>query len=365
VTVDLTAGTATGEGTDVILEAEGVSGSGFDDVLVGSDADEFLYGGPGSDSLEGRGGHDRIYFGTGAERVLAGAGNDTLYDIDNVCSDAAGCGSEQDDSYDGGDGIDEVWYEAPVGVTVDLAAGTSTGAGFDTIANVEDVRGTRHDDRLLGDEGPNRLNAGVGDDYLDGRGGNDELMESPGVATNSSDEFHGGDGDDVLWVFNGTNTLHGGPGADELLAGAGRDTLYGDEGDDLLTSYDGDHAIDGGEGSDTADYGRLGAANVDLRAGSGRKPNGADLTAFGSDTLVSIENVSGSEGHDVLVGDDNSNELYGVTGSDDISGEGGDDLLDGGQGGLPGSSQPDRDVLDGGVGTDTCLNGEEVAACEA
>ena len=62
------------------------------------------------------------------------------------------------------------------------------------------------------------------------------------------------------------------------------------------------------------------------------------------DTLISIENVTGSGFDDSLTGDGGDNVLTGLAGSDTLVGGNGADLLDGGAG---------NDVMNGGNGTDT------------
>lgn len=62
------------------------------------------------------------------------------------------------------------------------------------------------------------------------------------------------------------------------------------------------------------------------------------------DSLVSIENLTGSALNDRLVGDDSANVLSGLAGNDELTGAGGNDWLDGGAG---------IDRLSGGIGDDT------------
>jgi Ca2+-binding RTX toxin-like protein len=68
VEVDLVAGTATGgDGSDTLINLEGVNGSAFDDVLLGDGGDNTLQGGAGNDTLTGGGGMDRLSGGLGAD----------------------------------------------------------------------------------------------------------------------------------------------------------------------------------------------------------------------------------------------------------------------------------------------------------
>ncbi len=74
VTVDLTAGTAEGQSSDVLRLVEDVDGSPEGDVLRGSSAVNVLRGGAGDDVLSGRGGDDRLAGQDGADAMDGGGG---------------------------------------------------------------------------------------------------------------------------------------------------------------------------------------------------------------------------------------------------------------------------------------------------
>ena len=57
-----------------------------------------------------------------------------------------------------------------------------------------------------------------------------------------------------------------------------------------------------------------------------------DTGGAGSDTLTSIENLTGSAFDDTLTGDGNANILSGLAGDDTLNGGAGNDTLDGGDG---------------------------------
>jgi Ca2+-binding RTX toxin-like protein len=101
-------------------------------------------------------------------------------------------GSTGDDALDGGAGLDRLDYTTTAGaVTLDLAAGTATGDGSDTIERVEIVWGTSGDDVLRGSSMPDVIDGRAGDDVLAGRGGDDTLNGSLGT-----DDIDGGPGTD-------------------------------------------------------------------------------------------------------------------------------------------------------------------------
>jgi len=143
----------------------------------------------------------------------------------------------------------------------------------------------------------------TGADTIDGRGG--------------ADLIDAGIGDDSVIGGTGADTLMGGEGADSLFGGSGEDILYGGAGNDLLN---------GGSQSDTANYGlAAGAVTVDLTMNGAQNTGGS-----GVDTLINIENVTGSAFADFIRGTIGANLLLGGAGADTLIGRGGDDTLNGG-----------------------------------
>ena len=63
---------------DTLLGIEGLSGSGFQDYLIGSTTEDDLFGEGGDDWLYGQGGTDFLFGGTGSDQILGGAGADML-----------------------------------------------------------------------------------------------------------------------------------------------------------------------------------------------------------------------------------------------------------------------------------------------
>ncbi|UVM68299.1 retention module-containing protein [Pseudomonas sp. B21-009] len=152
----------------------------------------------------------------------------------------------------------------------------------------------------------------------------------------------GTSGDDTLLAGAGNDTLNAGAGNDVLIGGDGNDFLYGGDGNDLLIGGAGNDLLDGGAGIDTASYASAGSAvTVNLSTVGAQNTGGA-----GTDTLVAIENLIGSDYNDNLTGNDNANVLNGGLGNDTLIGGGGDDVLIGG---------PGNNTLTGGTGSDTFL----------
>lgn len=264
---------------DIYIGIENLEGGEFADRLAGDGLGNVLTGGAGDDVLVGRAGDDVLRGGDGDDVLRGGPGADLL---------------------DGGAGSDTASYgDAPGPVVADLAdpAGNEGHAAQDSYAGVENLAGSRFDDRLYGDAGGNRLSGGAGDDILAGRAGGDELFA--------------GDGDD---------TLYGGDGDDRLLGEAGADVMYGGGGSDVLNGGDGNDRLVGQAGND-----RLAGGNgADRLVGQG----GADALFGGDGNDV----LGGGGGDDRLFGGAGSDSLSGGKGSDRLAGEAGDDLLGGGAG---------------------------------
>lgn len=126
----------------------------------------------------------------------------------------------------------------------------------------------------------------------------------------------------------GGHTLNGNGGNDVLLGNDGDDTLNGGAGNDLLVGGSGNDYLDGGSGTDTAGYQDATAGvNVNLGITGQQNTGGAGL-----DTLVNMENLTGSNFNDTLTGNSGANVLSGLAGNDTLIGAGGNDTLTGGDG---------------------------------
>ncbi|KAA0948309.1 retention module-containing protein [Pseudomonas sp. ANT_H4] len=172
----------------------------------------------------------------------------------------------------------------------------------------------------------------------DSHGGSDSGAVS--ISYQSGNTLNGTAGDDILMAGPGNNILNGGDGNDVLTAGTGNNQLHGGNGTDLLFSGVGNDLLDGGAGIDTASYAHAtGGVTVDLGLLVAQNTFGA-----GTDTLMAVENLIGSNFNDTLIGNGSNNLLSGGLGNDTLSGGGGDDILIGG---------PGNNTLTGGTGADT------------
>jgi Ca2+-binding RTX toxin-like protein len=159
---------------------------------------------------------------------------------------------------------------------------------------------------------------------------------------------------------NNPNTFTGTADLDNMFGQGNNDILRGKVGDDRLNGGLGHDLLDGGTGNDTADYssGKFAGFNFHgASAGVGVKVNlglvgQQNTVGAGSDTLISIENVIGTNFADTLTGNGGNNVLLGLGGVDKLFGGGGTDILNGGS---------SNDTLNGGAGSDTAFYADETA----
>ena len=367
-------------GPNCFGQAATIVGTEGRDRLTGTPRADVIVGRGGGDRISGRGGNDRICGGNGFDRLDGGAGWDRVKgnagpdDISGGLGKdliASGKGSfhdivpgRGDDRVVGGPGFADLvdLGDSTRAVDVDLTAGTARGQGTDRLRRIEDVSGTRFDDTLRGNAGPN---------FLSGRGGDDEisgLQDPPGLGW--VDWLSGGSGDDTMDGGDGSDVVTFAPAnravtvdlEAQTASGEGNDTftsiedaegsrfndnLIGDNNDNIFSGRQGDDVIDGAGGFDTIAFlfARRGIA-VDLAAETAR--------GVGADTLTNIEDIWGSGFRDTLRGDARPNFIRGGPGNDVIAGRRGNDRLLGG---------PQRDRVRGGAGTDVCA-GERERGCE-
>ncbi len=192
-------------------------------------------------------------------------------------------------------------------------------------ANV--LTGSEMEDFLYGNAGNDTLHALGGSDLLDGGAGNDKMYGGAGddtyVVQAAADKVYenADEGTDTILAsvtytlpdnvenlpLTGTGNINGtGNALDNVITGnAKNNVLAGLAGADIL---------DGGAGVDTATY-AASNAGVDVSLTTGHASGGH---AEG-DTLVAIENLTGSSHADTLEGDAGANTLNGGAGIDTVT----------------------------------------------
>ncbi len=304
-----------GDGNDLIV------GNDHDAFLAGANGNDLILGGDGDELIYGYDGDDEMLGGNGADTFVGGHGTDVLsyadHDTDvNVSLDATandGSTGEGDDvgdgnhgggdynateiylggygddtmsamgsyygvwlvpsslTFDGGPGDDSIsggqWVTYIYGSDgadsislgyLDYAILLSGGAGNDTISGGDDspnsIQGGSGDDLLYGGAGNDTIWGEAGADIVTGNAGNDSVLGGDGA-----DTLYGNDGNDTLAGGAGNDSIRGGLNNDSIIGGSGVDKMWGEAGNDNINSYTDDFGtvddtIDGGTGTNTGYY---------------------------------------------------------------------------------------------------------------
>jgi Ca2+-binding RTX toxin-like protein len=253
-------------------ESEWVSGTRYDDHLVGAgggdtlqgrDGDDVLEAASGSDTLWGDGGDDVLAGGANDDTLQGGSGNDVLTGGQGNDTLAGGFGN---DRYlqNAGDGVDIVDDNAGENL-IEFGAGvTVQGVGAELVNGTDGnlylaVRYTAADALLV----KQNFGASAGDGTLTfsfSDGTRLSTAEFSGLKFNAPLNLQGTDqairltgsgSDDTLIGSIRDDRLEGGEGNDRLAGDSGNDTLFGGAGDDLLVGNAGNDVLDGGSGADS------------------------------------------------------------------------------------------------------------------
>ena len=389
-----------------------LKGLAGNDTLQGGKGDDTLYGGDGNDTVMGELGDDAIKGDDGDDTLIGGPGADKLFGGQFIAADMR----PGDDNDDMGDTAS--YSGSSEGVTISLIAndhdnnaatplnimGMGGDAEGDVLVAIEHLTGSSHKDMLEGDELPNHLKGGGGDDWNDTaiRGKDGGLYGGA-----DDDTLEGGGGNDWLEGQEGNDTLKGGSGNDMLDGGVQPDAddetttpvvtgrkasvdnpvtttvnetamrsfdtfdqvLEGGAGDDTLKGGEDVQRLDGGTGVDTVDYtgvdrdgdnaveggvtivldsrGNFGTKSVDMN-GDGDTEDDVDVVindgTVDNTATPPVTNPVPFPQFDVLVGIEN---LIGSDDADVLVGNSGRNELGGG-GGI-------GNMLTGGDGADTFL----------
>ncbi len=323
--------------------------------LTGNSAENTLTGNSAANTLDGS---------SGADILIGGDGND-IYLVDN----AGDVVTETNTSLTQ---IDEVRSSVTWTLGSNLENLTLTGTGVihgtgNALANT--LTGNSNNNTLDGGAGDNTLDGGAGTDVLIGGTGNDTYIvdlyktnaTTPTLELQDTITEVAAAGTDTLKLrlannqgltaqtFALTGNLANLENLDASLTSTNLINLTGNSADNTLTGNSaantlnggiGNDTLIGGEGTDTASYaGATAGVTVSLAIVIQQNTVGA-----GMDTLITIENLTGSSFNDNLTGNDAANTINGGAGNDVINGGKGHDTLDGGAG---------NDSLIGGDGTDT------------
>lgn len=230
-------------------------GAGNDALTAGSGADQ-LFGQGGRDTLLGRGGVDVLFGGTEADVLTGGDGDDQAFGEGGDDRMIWNPGDDTDLN-EGGTGDDTAEVNGGRGAENFTAAANGTRVRFDRVSPAPfsiDI-GTTED--LV-------LNAGGGDDQVDGSNGLAALIRFTVDGGAGDDGIRGGDGDDVLLGGDGDDVIDGRRGNDTGFLGDGDDQFQWNPGD-------GNDVVEGQAGADGLLFnGSNAAERIDVSANGGR-----------------------------------------------------------------------------------------------
>lgn len=297
--------------SDIVVNA----GDGHDFVHVDHDVKRPV-------TLNGEGGNDMLYGGGAGDILRGGTGDDTLVD------------SPGTDLYNGGDGNDTFSsYNGEKGLRVDLSKGEMKKDGFDgkneTIDNIRNVRGTPHNDVIIGDDNINVLWGEDGDDRINGKGGANAIYPGKG-----NDRVEADDDDNTVQVEGADSDIGR---ALNILLGDGNNTIdlelndsskldlkLGD-GHNWLYLWGGpwcNPKVTLGNGNNTLESTLGDESSLKIKAGDGTK----DFDFIGGD--IGKINIMGGDGDfdgTFMLGDSFDINLKVGEGEHDINAQGGDD----------------------------------------
>ncbi|MEA3052857.1 MAG: hypothetical protein QOG72_1760 [Sphingomonadales bacterium] len=424
---------------------QALTGNGLANTIVAGGGNDLLDGGAGADTMRGGAGDDVYAIDEAGDQAieLAGEGTDTirtglaafslaaLPNVENLTgisssgqaltgngaanSIRGGSGDDLldggsgDDRIDGGAGHDRASYAASAAaVYVTLASPgaeqNTSGAGIDTLVDVEGLIGTVHPDTLIGDGSDNFLDGNAGADFLRGGAGDDSyIVDDPGDIV----EELGGEGIDTIftslagysllggWIeilaaasdgphdFRGSdadNFIVGGAGNDLLrMQDAGSDGAFGRAGNDVLyfgAGFSGADLADGGDGRDVlilqGNYAlALSATNLagieSISLQSGARTTWGDVANNFYDYAITTNDSNLASGEQLIVNGQSlrAGEDFSFDGSAEtngyflVYGGHGVDTLKGGAGNDAFFFEGDRwgagDTVDGGAGRDALI----------
>ncbi len=315
---------------------ENLTGSSYNDILIGDNNKNILDGGDGNDTLMGIAGGDTFI-----------GGNNTPID-----------GTYNQTTNLQGDTVSYKYATGSISASLSLKQGLAGDAKYDTYDGIENLTGGKFADTLEGDSNANVIDGGANN-----TGVTDTVTythSSAGVTvdlSNTDQQVSAGDasGDILINIQN-------------ITGSAFDDTFTGNS--NVLGNK-----FDGGGGINTVTYANSASAiTASLNNGAAIVINGityGSLTANNTgdaikDTYTNIQVLVGTSGDDILTGSytktgdllKDSNTIYGGAGNDQIfTGLVGNTTIYGGDGNdiitVTKYLDNKQDIIDGGAGTDT------------
>ncbi|QLE44367.1 calcium-binding protein [Nostoc sp. C052] len=360
------------------IERLNISGTAYDDNIIGNDGNDTLSGGySGKDTIIGGAGNDILTGGSGDDTLTGGAGNDKfVYNFNDsyysnetntdIITDFGGVGKGSNPSAAVITSSDTLQFTGGVSPTGSIFTaqnlqltqnGNNLEITFEGWANSNKVILQNFSLENLDNLPATSLRPAIGNILFEGQtsitdsfdvfdaNSNQTTLFNKNTVTflndldnnttgfdNSNDVINGQGGDDIIDGKSGNDLLRGGAGNDTLIGGEGNDTLDGGVGNNTLDGGTGDDRLNasGSTGNNTLNGG---SGNDSLNAGSST----GDNLLFGGDGNDSLD-ISGSYSNRFGYSSDSrslgNNTLNGGLGNDSLSAGGskGDNLLSGGDG---------------------------------
>lgn len=357
VNASLLTNSATGEGNDILVSIENLTGSGFNDTLTGNADANVLDGAEGNDSISAGGGADSVFGGIGNDTLDGGSGDDLIYGGPDTGELGNGVNAARDlnwSAFGNGANLAAGVSQDTGGINVDVSYRSGVGNQF-TAANDPQFTGggpfAANSSALLGRPGSGDA-TGLQFKFsaLPGSGFADEVtnvsfrindIDRDGWTDVIAVYAYDADGNLIPVTFSTTSgeiSILG-----DTVRGTGNNTNAGQADGSLLVTVPGpvarivveySNAQLGGQVINVTDVHFTAVSLVD---------NDLLIGGTGNDSLF------GGIGNDTIDGGADNDQLFGGSGNDSLSGEAGNDLLDGGLG---------DDTLLFGSGDDSVFGGD-------
>ena len=244
------------------------------------------------------------------EGVSTGSGNDRVIGniiYDNVINTGLG-----NDIIVGADGNDTIVFSSGNNIDISLWSGREqdTGEGIDRIWFVENVTTGSGNDNIMGTVENNIIDAGLGDDIINGLDGEDTLVFSSNndisvLLWKGSFQNTGEAGLDRIWFIENVTT------------GDGNDLIHGNNDDNIINSGYGNDTINGINGINTLQFSM--DENIEINLNEA-------YTDAGIKNIRNIQNLDTANGNDNLIGNDLDNYFTVRGGNDIFTGGSGSDV---------------------------------------
>jgi RTX calcium-binding nonapeptide repeat (4 copies) len=345
----------TGSGNDTFTNFEHLTGSAYNDRLIGDTGDNIIRGGAGDDDLRGGNGTNQLFGDGGDDYLVTGSSNTVGAVYDG--------GADTDELYLSADGtsvfdfrddtllnLETLAFGSPAPpnttarfnasqftqfqtieaqglagqmITIDITMGAQTSLSLASLAIIgmtepNDrfiISGDANAENIIGSSVNDTIAGGAGADIIDGGGGNDTItfadastvviihLDTPTQYAQWGSGLNGSIETDILISI------------EKATGGSGADYLYGDGNANVLVGNGENDYIAAGAGADII-FGGSGQEFIDAS-------NGSDNVSGGDDGDV----IYGGADNDILNGDDGRDLLYGDHGADSLFGGNGIDVL--------------------------------------